>query len=179
MTMRARALVSGALFALFGVIFMAGCSSDHGVSPEANFAQMMIPHHEQAMVMADLALANNAGPEVSALAITIQSTQGPEIDQMRGILERFGIVEEHSHDDHDMPGMLTEQQMDALSAAKGAEFDQLFLQGMIEHHEGAIVMAEEVLGTTEDPEVRSLAQSIIESQRSEIDQMRMLLGEPS
>jgi len=170
-----KSFVLSVFAALFGLTLLTGCSSDHG-SPEATFAQMMIPHHEQAMVMADLALANDAGPEVSALAIAIQSSQGPEIDQMRGILDRFGVAEVHSHDDHDMPGMLTEQQMDDLGVARGSEFDQLFLNGMIEHHEGAIVMAEEVLGQTDDPEVRSLAQSIITGQRAEIEQMRNLLG---
>jgi uncharacterized protein (DUF305 family) len=161
--------------ALLGVGALAGCSSDHG-SAEANFAQMMIPHHEQAMVMSDLALSNNAGPEVSALAIKIQSAQGPEIDQLRMILERYDQEEVHSHGDHDMPGMLTEAQFDELGAAKGRDFDPLFLAGMIEHHEGAIVMAEEVLGQTDDPEIRELAEQIIEAQRAEIEEMRLLLA---
>jgi uncharacterized protein (DUF305 family) len=160
--------------AVLGVGVLVGCSSDHG-SPEANFAQMMIPHHEQAMVMSDLALSNNAGPEVSALAIKIQSAQGPEIAQMRAMLDRFGEEEAHSHGDHDMPGMLTEAQLDALGAAKGSDFDALFLAGMIEHHEGAIVMAEEVLGQTDDSEVRELAEQIIEAQRTEIAEMLSLL----
>ncbi len=160
--------------ALLGIGILAACSSDHG-NPEATFAQMMIPHHEQAMVMSDLALSNNAGPQVSALAIKIQSAQGPEIAQMRAMLDRFGQEEVHSHGDHDMPGMLTEAQLDQLGMAKGSTFDSLFLAGMIEHHEGAIVMAEEVLGQTDDPEVRELAEQIIEAQRIEIEEMRSLL----
>ena len=160
--------------AVIGVVALAGCSSDHG-SPEATFAQMMIPHHEQAMIMSDLALSNNAGPEVSALAIKIQSAQGPEIAQMRALLDRFGQEEVHSHGDHDMPGMLTDAQIEELGMAKGSTFDPLFLAAMIEHHEGAIVMAEDVLGQTDDPEVRSLAEQIIEAQRTEIEEMRSLL----
>lgn len=160
---------------LFGIGALAGCSSDHG-SAEATFAQMMIPHHEQAILMSGLALSNNAGPEVSALAIKIQSGQGPEIDQMRMILDRYDQAEVHTHGDHDMPGMLTEAQFDELGAAKGSDFDPLFLAGMIEHHEGAIDMAEEVLGQTDDPEIRELAEQILEAQRTEIEEMRLLLA---
>jgi len=171
-----KSLLVAVFASLVSVGLLSGCSSGHGGSPEATFAEMMIPHHEQAMVMADLALANNAGPEVAALAIKIQSTQGPEIEQMRGILARLGVEETHSHGDHDMPGMLTSEQLDALGTATGDSFDQLFLTGMIEHHEGAIVMAEDVLGQTEDPEVRSLAEAIIVAQIAEIEEMRALLA---
>lgn len=153
---------------------LVGCSSHSDVAPEVNFAQMMIPHHEQAIVMSDLALANNAGPEVSALAIAISSAQAPEIEQMRGIITRYGAEEVHSHGDHDMPGMLTEAQLDALGRASGGQFDQLFLAGMIEHHKGAIVMAEEVLGS-DDAEVKSLAEQIIREQEREIAEMESLL----
>ena len=169
-----KTLLTAIVAALLGIGALAGCSSDHG-SAEAEFAQMMSPHHEQAMVMSDLALSNNAGPEVSALAIKIQSAQGPEIAQMRAILDRYDQEEIHSHGDHDMPGMLTEAQLDELGGAKGSQFDALFLAGMIEHHEGAIVMAEEVLGQTDDPEIRELAEQIIEGQRAEIEEMRQLL----
>jgi uncharacterized protein (DUF305 family) len=159
------------------ILFLTGCSSHADVAPEVDFAQMMIPHHEQAIVMSDLALTNNAGPEVSALAISIQSSQGPEIEQMRSIIARFGGEEIHDHGDHDMPGMLTSEQLDQLGRAQGSEFDQLFLMGMIEHHKGAIVMAQDVLGASDDAEVTSLAQQIITEQEREIQQMEQILRE--
>jgi uncharacterized protein (DUF305 family) len=156
---------------------LVGCSSHSDVAPEVDFAQMMIPHHEQAIVMSDLALANNAGPEVSALAISIQSSQAPEIEQMRGIISRYGGEVIHDHGDHDMPGMLTSEQLDQLGRAQGPEFDQLFLLGMIEHHKGAIVMAQDVLGASDDEEVTALAQQIIAEQEREIQQMEQLLSD--
>lgn len=156
------------------MLLLVGCASHSDAVPEVDFAQMMIPHHEQAIVMSDLALANNAGPEVSALAVAISAAQEPEIEQMRGIIARYGAEEVHSHGDHDMPGMLTEAQLDELGRASGPEFDRLFLAGMIEHHKGAIVMAEEVLGS-DDAEVRSLAEQIIREQEREILEMEALL----
>jgi uncharacterized protein (DUF305 family) len=165
---------------LFTAIFiLTACASHDDGPPEASFAQMMIPHHEQAIVMSDLALANNAGPEVSALAIAIQSAQAPEIEQMRGILARYGIEEIHDHGDHDMPGMMTTEEMDQLGRATGPQFDVLFLESMVAHHKGAIVMAEDVLGASDDPEVRSLAEQIIKEQEREIAEMESLLEQQS
>ena len=158
-----------------GIALLVGCSSQSDAVPEVEFAQMMIPHHEQAIVMSDLALAKNAGPEVSALAVSISATQGAEIEQMRGIIARYGAQEMHSHGDHDMPGMLTESQLDELGRASGPQFDQLFLTGMIEHHKGAIEMAEAVLDS-DDAEVRTLAEQIIREQEREIQEMEGLLG---
>jgi uncharacterized protein (DUF305 family) len=172
------------MFRFFSALFVAvfvitGCASHDDGPPEATFAQMMIPHHEQAIVMADLALANNAGPEVSALAISIQSAQAPEIEQMRGILARYDVEEIHSHGGHDMPGMLTDAELDELGRAAGPAFDVLFLEGMIVHHKGAIVMAQDVLDASDDPEVRQLAEQIIREQEREIIEMEALLGQQS
>jgi uncharacterized protein (DUF305 family) len=139
------------------------------------FAQMMIPHHEQAVVMSEYALANTDNPQILALAQEIIDAQGPEIDQMNAILERFKS-NMGGHDGHTMAGMLSDQELEALQTAQGTEFDELYLIGMIAHHEGAIDMANDVLASGSDSEVRALAETIIAGQQTEIELMQKLLA---
>jgi len=149
------------------------------------FAQSMIPHHAQAIEMAELALAESAGarPEIVALATAIQGAQDPEIQQMTAWLEQWGQpVEmegmdgmEHT-DGMEMDGMMTADQMAELSTLTGAAFDTAWAQMMIAHHEGAITMATEVKAAGVDAGVASLANQIIAAQQAEIDQMRALLA---
>ena len=130
---------------------------------------MMIPHHEQAIEMSDLALKNSTNPEVLALAQEIKDAQAPEIEQMKS----WG-ASSMAHMGHMMDGMLSDEEMSALAAASGSEFDRLFLEGMIKHHEGAIDMAEMVIDS-KNAEVAALANAIIEAQRAEIATMKELL----
>jgi uncharacterized protein (DUF305 family) len=139
------------------------------------FAQMMIPHHEQAVVMSEYALANTDNPQVLALAQEIIDAQGPEISQMTAILDRFD-TDMGGHAGHTMAGMLTEEELTQLQVARGPEFDQLFLTGMIAHHEGAIDMADDVLASGDDSEVRALAETIVAGQQAEIEYMQDLLS---
>ena len=147
------------------------------------FAQNMIPHHEQALEMSALALATKASPEVTALAKEIQTAQDPEIVLMRKWLRDWNAEElphsggpgdESDGHEHEMAGMATGEQLLALSEARGAEFDALWLELMVAHHEGAIEMAEQVIETTDDLEVQALAEAIIAGQAAEIDRMRTL-----
>jgi uncharacterized protein (DUF305 family) len=145
------------------------------------FAQMMIPHHEQAIEMSTLAETRTTNPEVLALAAKIKSAQTPEIEQMKAWLAVSGSsdMDHMGHDmDHgmDQMGMLDEAQMSALAVANGAAFDTLYLEGMIAHHLGAIDMAQMILSSA-NPEVKKLGENIVSSQRAEIDQMRKLLGQ--
>ncbi len=151
------------------------------------FAQMMIPHHQQAVEMADLALDEAESPDVVALAEQIQGAQQPEIDQMTVWLQAWGAPVPSpdaavDHSGHDMAGMsggtgmMTEQQMDDLAAASGVDFDQMWLGMMIAHHEGAIVMSRQVLETTSDPQVEQMAEAIIDGQSAEIVTMQQLTG---
>ncbi len=159
-------------------------SADGGMmDADAMFAQMMIPHHEQAIEMSDIALdpARDASPEVTALATQIKAAQDPEIAQMRAWLDEWGVPEMMAgeamadHGGHGgMEGMLTDEQLQALRDAKGADFDRLFVDGMIAHHEGAIAMAEDVKANGDDPRVQELADAIITGQQAEIDEMRAL-----
>lgn len=157
-------------------LLVTGCSSqtDHASEYSANdqmFAAMMVPHHEQAIEMSDLALTKSSNDEILALAQEIKDAQAPEIDQMKS----WGGSMMGSHAGHMMDGMLSDDEMTELRDATGADFDRLFLIGMIKHHEGAIDMAQMVVGS-ENAEVASLANSIITAQRAEIERMKVLLG---
>ncbi|OQO94594.1 DUF305 domain-containing protein [Saccharomonospora piscinae] len=149
------------------------------------FARQMIPHHEGAIDMAALAEHRTGNTEVLDLAERIEQAQGPEIDQLDAWLEARDVEpgdgpggmpgNEHGDMGHgEMPGMGADD-MAALEEADGAEFDELFLELMIEHHQGAIRMSEAVLAKGSDPEPRALAQDIIEAQQAEITEMRSLL----
>lgn len=137
------------------------------------FAAMMIPHHEQAVEMSELALTRSTNEELLALARQIRDAQEPEIDQMRS----WGDTDMGDHAGHgmEMSGMLSDTEMDALRGATGSEFDRLFLAGMIAHHEGAIEMADMIIDSEND-EVRALGESIRRTQQLEIDRMRVLLA---
>ena len=149
---------------------------DSGREDDVMFAQMMIPHHEQAVEMADMALdQSTSSVEVRQLAVDIKAAQDPEIETMRAWLEAWGAPQEApSAMDHDS-GMMADTDMSALAEAEGTEFDQMWLTMMIEHHEGAITMARDVQSTTEDEEVAALAEDIIAAQEAEIATMQTLL----
>ncbi len=190
-------MVAVAVCVAISVVALSGCgssSSGHGhtdgsgmsapaLTADAMFAAMMIPHHQQAVVMSDLAPARASSAEIKSLAAEIKDAQAPEIEQMRGWLQEWGVAEMGmsdmaAHTGHGgMQGMLTQEQLDELAASTGADFDRLFATYMIEHHEGAIVMAEEVLGSGSDPRVAALARQIVQSQQAEIDQMRAFLAD--
>lgn len=154
----------------------AGEHAEHN-DADVTFLSQMIPHHEQAVEMAELASTRAERPEVTELADTIISTQNAEIEQMRSLLQAWGEPEPESGGGHggghdQMPGMMTPEQMEQMQAASGAEFDQMFIEHMIAHHEGAIEMADTVLTEGASPEVKQLAEDIRTAQQQEIDQMR-------
>lgn len=151
---------------------------------DVTFAQQMIPHHEQAVEMAQMAQGRASSEEVLSLAGDIEAAQGPEIDTLRGWLETWGEEVpasgmEHGDMGHDsggtMSGMMDEEQMSDLMAASGGDWDQLFLEMMTEHHEGAIEMAEVEVDQGENPDAVALAEKIISDQQAEITQMQQLL----
>ena len=164
------------IFALLAVaLLLAGCASKKdstGYSmQETMFASMMIPHHEQAIVMSDLALSKSTNPDVLELARGIKAAQAPEIEEMKS----WGAVDTDMHSGHVMSGMLTDQELSELRAAQGEEFDRLFLEEMIKHHEGAITMTEAIVDS-KNPEVAALANAIITTQKSEIERMKVILS---
>jgi uncharacterized protein (DUF305 family) len=141
------------------------------------FAQMMIPHHSQAVELASLAEANTTNPVILDLASRIKGAQQPEIDTMAAWLAAAGSSSvDHGSHGMSMPGMVSGADMAALEKATGAEFDVLFLSHMIAHHEGAIDMANDVLATTANDDVTALATAIVAAQTAEIAEMTGLLG---
>ncbi|GAA1411520.1 DUF305 domain-containing protein [Oerskovia paurometabola] len=141
------------------------------------FAQMMIPHHEQALVMSRIVLdTEGVDPAVVDLATRIESAQEPEIATMEGFLAEWGASTTGDHSGHEMDGMLSDEEIQALEAADAATVSRLFLEGMIAHHEGAVDMAEAELADGENAEALALAQEIIDAQEQEIQEMRELLA---
>jgi uncharacterized protein (DUF305 family) len=149
---------------------------------DVEFAQGMIAHHEQAVEMAEIALdpTVGAGAEVTDLATRIQAAQEPEIEQMTAWLTAAGesttMDLSEGHDMSEMEGMMSAEQMDALMIATGGEFDQMWLEMMIAHHEGAISQSETVKADGSNADVLLLADQIITAQQGEIAEMQALLG---
>ncbi|MFF5209558.1 DUF305 domain-containing protein [Streptosporangium sp. NPDC000396] len=155
------------------------------------FVRMMIPHHKQAVEMAELAKTRAKSPEVKKLAAKIHADQEREIATMTGWLSAWGEPaapsggEEHGMSpmpfpgmgDHGMPGMMSDEDAEELEAATGAEFDRMFLRMMIPHHKGAIMMAQMEQARGVSPEARKLAETIEITQQMEIEQMQKLLDQ--
>jgi uncharacterized protein (DUF305 family) len=137
------------------------------------FAQMMIPHHEQALLMSGFAETRSSNEEVKKLARQIYAEQEPEIAQMKLWLEKTNSSMDMGHD-MGMNGMLTDSEIEAMKSATGKAFDRLFLEGMIAHHEGAIHMAEMIVDS-DNAEAKKLGQSIQVTQQREIDLMKEML----
>jgi uncharacterized protein (DUF305 family) len=196
-----RLAVASATLALAGAL--AACGSDDSpaadtapaaetTSPAASdvvlnaadveFAQGMIAHHEQAIEMSEIALDPNVGAsaEVVDLATRIQAAQDPEVELMTGWLEDAGapltMDMSDGHDMSSMDGMMSADEMDALAAATGTEFDRMWLEMMIAHHEGAISQSETVKASGSNADVLALADEIIVAQQAEIAEMQALLG---
>ena len=140
------------------------------------FLQMMIPHHEQAVEMSNLALAKSKNPEVLKLAQQIKDGQSAEIIQMNSWLDNAGMPADMGHEmGHDMGGMMGPEDMTALQSATGAAFDKLFLTSMIAHHEGALHMVL-MIKDSSDPKLLTLRDNIIKTQSAELETMKKLLG---
>ncbi|MEV8122550.1 DUF305 domain-containing protein [Streptomyces sp. NPDC085944] len=144
------------------------------------FAKGMIPHHRQAVEMADLAPDRARSAEVRKLAADIKKAQDPEIKTLSGWLTSWGeeVPAEGAmdHSVHDMGGMMTADEMTELENSSGKAFDTAFLEMMVKHHEGAVEMAKtEQAGGAYGPATR-MAGAIISTQSTEIEQMNELLG---
>ncbi|WP_409142027.1 DUF305 domain-containing protein [Cellulosimicrobium sp. RS] len=148
------------------------------------FAQMMVPHHEQAIEMSDVILAKDGvDAQITGLANQIKDAQGPEIEQLNTWLEEWGSpMPESDSMDHEsmghgsMDGMMSEEDMQALQDAQGAEAGRLFLEQMIVHHQGAIEMAQTEVDEGKHEDAVAMAQQIVETQQDEISTMEDLLA---
>lgn len=147
---------------------------------EVDFLMGMVPHHGQALRMAEIAVEQAEDDRVVRLAERISAAQGPEIAVMQAWLEAQGLpqaAQDAGHDAHEsMRGMATPEQMFALEAAEGEQFDRMFLELMTEHHEGALEMAADASGV-QHPIVAEMVTDTAVTQGVEIDRMQQLLAE--
>ncbi|MEU8850094.1 DUF305 domain-containing protein [Streptomyces sp. NPDC048564] len=152
------------------------------------FAQMMIPHHEQALEMAKLADGRASDAEIKTLVADIEKAQVPEIQTMKSWLKAWGKPESAEEGmpgmDHGsggvehgsgMAGMMSEEDMQKLEAAKGTEFDRMFAEMMIEHHEGAITMAEDEQKNGRNTTAKKLAAAVVRAQTTEVEKFDQIL----
>jgi uncharacterized protein (DUF305 family) len=161
---------------------------------DIEFMQGMIHHHAQAVEMTALIEERTQNKDIRKLGAKISQSQSDEMKFMRRWLtvrgektememkgmSGMGGMDHSSHQNHLMPGMLTPKQMEALKKAKGAEFDRLFLKGMIQHHEGALEMVKDLFATAgagQDAELFNFASDVDTGQKGEIKIMKGLLGE--
>ena len=150
---------------------------------DAMFARMMYPHHAQAVEMAAMVEGRTDNPDILTLASAIEAAQQPEMDRMTAWLTEWGQpapssdMGDMSGMDHSSGmGMMSQQDMDALTSLSGAEFDRQWLTMMIGHHEGAIEMANIEIADGSNPDAQEVARTIVATQQQEIDTMRALLG---
>jgi uncharacterized protein (DUF305 family) len=149
---------------------------------DVKFMQGMIGHHAQAVEMVALIADRTATEDLKRLGLRIQVSQEDEMNMMRKWLEVRGekIPGPHAHHEPGgfMPGMLTSEEMAQLAAAKGKEFDRLFLQGMIKHHGGALTMVDELFkspGAGQEGDIFAFASDVDADQRMEMERMYMML----
>lgn len=161
----------------------AAATSEEHNDADVEFVQMMILHHQGALEMAVLAEGRAQSEEVQQLASDIQFAQQPEIDLMTSWLETWGEESPSAEDDMDgmdhsggHTGMADGDQMQQLEDA-GSEFDRMFLEMMIVHHQGAITMSEEEQANGLNQDALELAGKIVADQTAEIDTMEQLLAE--
>ncbi|MBV7697345.1 DUF305 domain-containing protein [Streptomyces sp. TRM70350] len=146
------------------------------------FAQMMIPHHEQALDMAQLADGRASDAEIKDIAQKIEQAQDPEIQTMKGWLESWkqptameSVPGMDHGSGHGGDGMMSDADMKELQAVKGQEFDKLFAQMMIEHHNGAITMAEDEQKNGKNADAKKMAGDIVRGQSAEVKQLQSIL----
>ena len=140
------------------------------------FLQMMYPHHAQAVEMAKLVPTRSQNQQVKDLAAAIEKAQAPEMQQMTTLLAGFGKPAPSATMSHSMPGLMTPQQMTELTGLSGAAFDKMWLQMMVEHHQGAITMANDELKNGTNADAKAMAQAIITTQQAEITTMNGMLA---
>jgi uncharacterized protein (DUF305 family) len=151
---------------------------------DVRFMQGMIGHHAQALEMTALLKSRSRSEDMRKLALRIEVSQADEIKMMQDWLKRRGqpLPDPHAHHASGatlMPGMLTAEEMARLAAATGPEFDRLFLEFMIKHHDGALIMVTDLFATAgagQEAEIFAFASDVDADQRMEIDRMRGMLG---
>ena len=160
-------------------------SAEHN-DADVMFAQMMIPHHQQAVEMSEMLLAKDEIPaEVAEFAQKVIDAQGPEIERMNAMLTAWGedpvdmgdMGDMEGMDHGGMSGMMSEEDMAALEQAQGTEAARLYLEQMTAHHQGAVDMAKDEAKDGQNPQAVQLAEQVIADQEAEITEMEQMLQE--
>lgn len=160
-------------------------SAEHN-DADVMFAQMMIPHHQQAVEMSEMLLAKDEIPaEVAAFAQKVIDAQGPEIERMNSMLTAWGedpvdmgdMGDMEGMDHGGMSGMMSEEDMADLEQAQGTEAARLYLEQMTTHHKGAVDMAKDEAKDGQNPQAVQLAEQVIADQEAEITEMEQMLQE--
>lgn len=169
-----RPAIAALSFALLAIVAPAQASAPYDAST-VMFAQMMIPHHQQAVLISQWALKQGTNPAVKKLAARIISEQSPEVAQMKKWIPAKAMSG-MSGMDHgaSMQGIVSTADLAKLSAATGKKFDGLYLVAMTLHHQGAIAMATP-LNISKNPEVAALTKAIVSGQRAEISEMHRIM----
>jgi uncharacterized protein (DUF305 family) len=190
-----------ALAAVAAALFLSSCSSattngqtDHPKSDEpvitgqpagynaddVAFANNMIPHHQQAVDLSALVPDHSTNADLIALAQQISAAQKPEIEVMKVFLVQWKENPEtnsgHAGHGNTMQGMVDDATMTKLKSLNGADFDKLWLESMISHHQGAIEMAKAEIANGDNVDAKALAKNIVTTQEAEIGQMKQMLG---
>jgi uncharacterized protein (DUF305 family) len=150
----------------------AGTATYTGV--DIMFLQMMIPHHQQAIDISNIALKTSKDTELLTLAKTIIKAQTSEIVQMKSWLKNAGATMDMGHSMTGMGGMLDDAELSTLSAATGKVFDSLWLKGMIGHHDGAIHMTQ-MIEDASNSEIKAFGENVVKDQSAQIVQMQAML----
>jgi uncharacterized protein (DUF305 family) len=193
--------VAAGLAAVAAAVFLSSCSSpasdghsghEHADEPvitgqpagynadDVAFATNMIPHHQQAVELSGLVPDRSTNAEVVALAQQISAEQQPEINVMKVFLVQWNENPDtnsgHAGHGNTMQGMVDAATMTRLESLNGAEFDKLWLESMISHHQGAIEMAKAEIANGDNVDAKTLATNVVTTQEAEIGQMKQMLG---
>jgi len=193
--------MAAALAAVTVALFVSSCSSPvsdgHTEHPRSDepvitgqpagynaddvaFATNMVPHHQQAIELSALVPDRSTNPQLTALAQQIAAAQQPEINVMKVFLVQWNENPDtnsgHAGHGNAMQGMVDEATMSKLKSLNGAEFDKLWLESMISHHQGAIEMAKAEIANGDNADAKTLARNIVTTQEAEIGQMKQMLG---
>ena len=168
---------TGVLAIVAGFLFLRPDSKAPSFNADdVMFAQMMLPHHLQAIDMAAMVLAPGRGSssELQSLARGVQSQQSSEVKVLEQLLSGWGADTEGSHHMGMMDGMLSDQELTQLNSLHGTDFDHAWSVAMIKHHQGAIAMARDVLQAGVNQRVASLASDVVAAQSREIRELRTI-----
>jgi uncharacterized protein (DUF305 family) len=150
-----------------------GYGSTNYTGADVMFLQMMIPHHQQAIDISNIALKTSKDAELLALASTIIKAQTSEIVQMNSWLKDAGATTDMGHS-MGMGGMLDDAELSKLTSATGRTFNKLWLEGMIGHHDGAIHMTT-MIADASNPDIKAFGENVVKDQSAQIEQMKAML----